>query len=389
MTDLDYTDLIPEGTSPEAIEDGIYDRIQTQFPDWEPSEGQLEVWIIKGLSTAVSQLFDVTTEVAAEVFAYFGQSIIGVPRKESIAATADTTWTLIDELSHVIPEGTLVGIANGLDSVTFETIEEITATDGTATVPVRAVTAGSNANNLNGAVTLIDSLAFVEGITLVAPSAGGVDQETMDEYLPRLVETLQMMSPRPILPRHFEVLARQYGAYRAVAIEGLDPDTDTTGNALTMTVAVMDEAGEPLPAGTATAAGTKAFIKAQLEAQLMANSEVFVIDPDYVDIDVTATIVSLPEYDHAAVIEAVEAALTAYFTPINWGRVPGTGQVPTTWRNTTVVRYTELIALVEGVAGVDYVDTLTFKKTGGSLGTSNVTLTGHVPLTEPGTFTIS
>ena len=389
MADLDYSELIPEDITTEEIENTIFDRIQDQFPGWEPSEAQLEVWIVKSLALAVSDLMQITTDVAAEIFAYFGETIMNLPRTEAITATADTTWTTIDNSSYLIPAGTLVSIANGLDTVTFETISEVTSTGGTASVPVRAVDAGSAANDLNGSVALIDSLAFVNTITLDAPTAGGINQESMDEYLPRLVELLQLMSPRPILPKHFEVLARQYGAYRAVAVEGLDPDANTTGNELTMTVAVMDEDGDVLPAGTSSAFATKAFIKAQLEAQLMANSVLFIIDPTYTNIDVTSTIVSQSGYDHAAVVDAVEAALADYFKPINWGRILGTGQQTTTWENTTTVRYLEIAEVINRVPGVKYISALTFKKTGGSLGTSDVTISGHVPLTRPGTFAIS
>lgn len=387
MADLDYTELIPEDTTPEEIEDGIYERIQTQFPDWEPSDGQLEVWMIKGISLAVSQLYEVTTDVAAEIFAYFGETIVNVPRNEAFAATADSTWTLTGG-ANTVPEGTLVAIPDGLETVTFQTVEEVSGTSP-LTIPLRAVEGGASANDLDGTPTLIDTLTFVSNITLNAPTAGGVDEETMDEYLPRLVETLQMMSPRPILPRHFEVLARQYGAYRAVAYTGLDPVGGTTGNSLHMAVAVMDENGDALDAGTSTAFGTKNFIKAQIEAQLMENSIIHIFDATYTAIDVTSKIVSLPEYDHAQVIAAVEAALTDYFTPINWGRREGTGQVPTTWVNTTTVRYLEIAEQINRVPGVDYVDTLTFRKSGGTLGTSNVTIDGYVPLTEPGTFTIT
>jgi hypothetical protein len=388
LPDLNYTELIPDSTTREDIQDRIIERIQTRWPDWEPSDAQLETWLIEELAGQISDLYQVMGDIAAEWAMYFGETILNLPRNEALNATADSTWTMAGGGTYTVPEGTQVGIANGLDLVTFETAAETTIS-GTGTIPLRATEAGTQANNLDGTVTLIDPLAYVDQVTLDAPTAGGIDAETMDQYLPRLVELLQLMSPRPILPRHFEVLARQYGAYRAVAIEGLDPDEDTTGNALTMTVAVMDEEGQPLDTGTSTAYGTKTFIQTQFEQQLMANSVLHIIDPDYTTIDVTATVVSLDGYDHATVTAAVQAALTGYFTPINWGRREGTGQVPTTWVNTTTVRYLEIAEQINRVPGVDYIDTLTFKKTGGSLGTADITLDGYVPLTEPGTISIA
>lgn len=391
MPDLDYTDLIPENTTPEGIEDGIFGRIQTQFPEWQPHPAELDVWIVQGLSQAISELYEVTSEVAAEIFAYFGETIMNLPRNEAVTATASSTWTLTDTAAHLIGVGTLVGISNGMDTIPFQVAEDVlvAAGPGTATVPLKAVDAGISGNDLSGDVTLIDSLAFVDTITLDDPTAGGVDEETMDAYLPRLVELLQLMSPRPILPKHFEVLARQYGAFRAVAIEGLNPGDGSTDNPLEMAIAVMDSAGEDLDTGDADTFGTKAYIEAKLLAQLMANSVIHLINAQRTAIDVTCVLESLPEYDHAQVIAGVEAALTTYFTPINWGKREGFGQVPTTWVNTPTVRFLEIAEVINRVPGVDYIDSLTFRKTGGSHDTVDVTLTGYVPLTEPGTLTIT
>jgi hypothetical protein len=50
------------------------------------------------------------------------------------------------------------------------------------------------------------------------------------------------------------------------------------------------------------------------------------------------------------------------------------------------VRYFEIISLIDRVPGVDYVSSVTINKDGDTPGTADLTLTGAVPLTRPGTF---
>lgn len=389
MAELDYTELIPEDVDAESLKDRAFDRMADRFPGWVPSDAQLDVQIIESVIEPVAELFEVATDVAASLMVHIGTTLHGLPPREAFNATADTTWTTIDTGSYVVPEGTQIGIAQGLDLVAFATMEEVTLTGGSGTIPVQAVEPGAATNGLDGTVTLIDPLAFVDAVTLDAPTAGGVDAETTSEYLVRLVELLRLMSPRPILPAHFEVLARQAGAYRAVAVEGLDPIEETEDNPLTMTVAVMDAEGEPLTEGSSGAYGTKAYVLAEIQKQLMANSVVHIIDPDYTEIDVTTTITSLDAYIHGSVVAAVEDAIRDYLAPINWGRREGTGMVPTTWVNTTTVRYLELAEVINRVPGVDYIDTLTFNADGDSPGTTDITIDGYVPLTRPGSISVT
>lgn len=392
MADLDYTDLIPQDTTPETIEQELYDALAEQFPGWEPTEPDLLVWLAKWQSQNDSQLFEVMSLIGREIFAYFGRTLMNIPMVEAIPATVESDWTLIDTLGHTIPDGTLLTIPNGGEGEPFLTAGEVTVNPGsdTATVTLIAQNAGTAANNLAADPTVISSLAFVDSIELDGTTGGGVNAETIDEYLPRLRELLQLMSPRPILERHFEVLARQeLGVFRAVAIEGLDPVANTTDNPLHMTIAVMDANGDALDEGDDETPGTREYVKARIEAQLMADSVIFVIDADYTTIDVTASIVSLPGFNHADVCAAVETALENYLTPINWGRREGFGQIPTTWVNSSTVYYLELTTLVNNVPGVDRINTLTFKKTGGSHNTTNVSLTGDVPLTQPGAIAIT
>jgi hypothetical protein len=248
-------------------------------------------------------------------------------------------------------------------------------------VPIVAVEPGEAANGLTGVGTLVDTLAFVDDVTIVGSTAGGVDAETDDEYLARLTDELTLMAPRPIVPEDFEILARNIaGVDRAVAVDGYDPHTDTYDNERTISVAAVDEDGE------AVSNDTQAEIEAYLEARREVNFEVHSIDPVYTTIDVVASVVILPGFDSATVLDMVEAALNDYLDPANWGRAQsGDGRFSRPWINTTTVGYLNIARTVLMVEGVAFIDTLTVEG-----GTTDVDLSGDpAPLTRAGTMTIT
>jgi len=394
----EYTELIPDDTTALAIESEAYEYIQSMVSEWEPSDGDPTVWIIKTFSGVISQLFEVVADVSDEIFAEFGQNLMGIRRREATPAVAESTWTMVDDAGYTIPGGISVRLPVGDDSVLFLTTMDVDVLPGstTASVPLVAEEAGVRGNGLSGSPALVDALSFVETIQIELEDAtsGGSDEETMDEYKPRLRELLQLMSPRPITPEHFEVLARQEtGVFRAVAIPGLDPGPPATyDNALTMTIAVMNELGDALTLGAPDLPGTRQYVKAALEKNVPINSVIHVVNADYTEIDVTAEIASLPEYDHAAVLSAVDSQLKTYFAPINWGRRAGWGMVPTSWVNTKKVRFYEVVEVINRAVGVDYiVDLQIGKHSDGPSGmdTIDLDLDGHVTLTRPKDLVLS
>lgn len=381
----DYTDLIPTDSTPAAIEEGIYDYIQTRWEDWEPADGNPEVWIIKALSLRLSELNETAVDVADEIFATYG-AMRNIPRYSPAPAVADSTWTMIDNTGYTIAAGTQVAVpVSGNESVAFEVAAAVTIASGNTTgaVSLIALEPGTAANGLTGNPTLIDALIFVDSITLDAATSSGVDEEELGEYLVRLKERLEISTETPILPRDFEILARTYfpGVSRAVARDGFDPGDSSENNERMIALAVMDADGEAL------SAPDKAEVEEFLESKREVNFVVNVIDADYTEIDVAYTFTALAGYDATAVRGQVDAALTTYFSPAEWGRVPGYGMGSTGFVRQPTVRYFEVISLIDRTPGVDYVSAVTINKDGDAPGTSDLTLTGAVPLTRPGAFT--
>lgn len=367
----------PIPIDPTELEEGAYNAIRAQFPDWEPSDGNLDVWLIKAFANIVAQIGETATDVSDTIFRYFGSEIASLPPLDATAATGQTNWTLINTLGHTIPAGTQIGFDNGDTLILFQTVSDTIVASGanTATsVEVVAVEPGVEGNGLTGPGQLIDQLDYVNTVALTAPTGGGADEETDENYLDRLVEELRLLTPRPILPADFATLAKRVpGVARATAINGYNPADGTYNNERTVTVAVIDEDGAPLDAPT------KAAVDDLLTSYREVNFVVHIINPTYTTVNVAFTAVAWPGWDPALVKTQAETAITEYLSPANWGLAAegGTAQ----WINKTVVRLFELAAVLDSVEGLDYVTALTING-----GTANVTLTGVAPLPQPGTI---
>lgn len=378
----EYTDLLSD-IDPPAMEEEIFEAIQDRWPDWEPADGNLEVWMIKALTFRISEMAETAVDVADEIFARYG-AMRGIPRFEAEAAVASSTWILAGTDGYTIEAGTEVAIpAAGREMEIFEVAEQTIVPPGesTALVPLVAAEAGTGANGLTASPLLVDALLWVQGISLSAPTGGGVDEEAITGYLDRLTQRLRIGSETPIVPTDFEVIALTHFSFvgRAVARDGYDPGDDTENNERMVAVAVTDQAGEPLTVGQ------RNEIKAQLESMREVNFVVHVIDADYTAIDVKYTFTPHPGYSEETVRETVDGALDTYFTPIEWGRSQIAGSAAQ-FVFAPVVRYFELISLIDGVPGVDYVKTLQIRKSGDTFGTADIALDGAVPLTRPGVF---
>lgn len=376
---------IPIETDASAVESDVYDALTDRFPGWEPSPGQLEVFLVKALSGMAADLAEIAVDVPPSIFATFGERIVNVPPFLAISATAASTWTMVDNAGYTIPAGTQVAIAAaGDDLVAFEVLADVTVPPGsTATdageVLLSAIEPGEAANDLTANPRLLDALAFVDSIVLTATTAGGQDAEDPDDYLDRLAAEMTLLTPRPILPGDVEVLARRIPeVHRALALDGYNPDDDTSGNERMVAVAVVNEDGEPV------STDGKDAVDALLQDMRELNFVFNVIDPDYSTIDVEATVTALSGFDVTDLESAITEAISDFLLPSSWGQGQEVGS--TTWRKVDTVRRNELIALVNRVEGVDYVEDLQLALDGDPLGTADLSLTGPAPLTRPGTI---
>lgn len=372
----------PLETDPGELAADALDYMTANIPGYVPYEGQLDVWLINALARMVAEARDVASRVPTSIFRFFGKSILRLAPIEAVSAAALSTWTMKDALGYTVLAGTVIAReTSGDTSVPFRTMADFTVPPGQTTIaniPVEAVEPGVAGNGIAaGSALPVDALEFISSIATTTTSSGGVDAETDEEYLDRLAAELELLTPRPVLPADFAVMARRVaGVERAVAIDGFNPADGTLNNERMVAVAVVDSLGNPL--GTVV----KDSVKSDLQARREINFVVNVIDPTYTAIDVTVTVKAKPGYDAAALDTAIENALNQFFSPARWA---GGNEDPPVWRDEKVVRYLEVAEVINQVEGVAFITT-----TGGLFdllvegGRADVTMAGTAPLPTVG-----
>ena len=307
---------VPVDTTPVNLAGEAFDYLQGKIPGWQPANGNLEAWMIEALALIAGELRELTALVPDAIFGYYGASILGLPPYPAVQATAFTTWKAVDQAGYTINAGTVIAITPAASTagygffVAADTVIPA-GTDTLAGVECHALEPGAEASGLTGDVTVIDSLVFISSVTLEGPTSGGQDAETSDAYLSRLSALLTLLSPRPILPQDFAVLAqRQHdGVGRAVAIDLYNPGPPVDANCpRCVTVVVADAAGEPC------SPEIKQEVDDLLQSEREVNFLVFVADPVYTTIDVTFDAVCYPSWDPADVQSRIISALTTYLS---------------------------------------------------------------------------
>lgn len=255
---------VPEETDPDVLAQDAFEYLESKMPGWTPSDGQLDVWLISAIARMIALLKDTASDVRTNIFRWFGATVFLLPPIEATHASATTTWTLTDTAGHVIPAGTAIGIPNSEGRlIPFETTEEVVVPIGqnkTAVggVAVQAIEPGSEGNGLGtgGTVcTLEDQYPWVAegGILLVATTSGGVEEETDEAYLNRLVSDIRLMALAPITFENYAVLAKNINSvYRAVTINLYNPAVATHAGKVTASSAVVEELTEAFINGNVT-----------------------------------------------------------------------------------------------------------------------------------------
>jgi uncharacterized phage protein gp47/JayE len=378
----------PIETDPEELATTAYDAMAVAFPGWVPNAGNLDTILIEIVVRMAAEARTVASAVPTSIFRYLGE-LLGVIPVEATAAYVTSTWTAQDDAGYTIPAGTQVGIRLAGDELVgfYVTQEVVIPASSTATaegeVVLQAALEGAEGSGLGGDTVeaeLIDALAWVTTVVLEGITTGGTDAETDEEYLNRLASQLLLLSPRPIIPRDFEILARSVaGVERAMAIDGYNPGDQSSNNERMVAVAVMDESGAPCSGTVKT--NTDTYLQSLREVNFVVN----VIDPTSNEIDVDFTAHAYETEDPEEVEAAAIAAVEEYLSPANWGK-PILGD-QRDWRNVLTVRYLEIAEVILRTAGLDYIDTLTLCAHEGTPATDNVTLTGVAPVTAAGTIT--
>jgi Baseplate J-like protein len=384
----------PVDATPEEILATAYSYIKGLSPQWLENDANLDTWILQAMASEMSDVRELARDVPDTIFQYFGQSVLGFPAIDAVSATVNSTWTAINNAGYTIPAGTQVAIQDALgNQQAFQTVVDIVipagnTTTATGAVLLEALQAGAAGSGLGGAGTqikLLDTLVWVNTVTLTGATSGGLDAETSTQYNDRLATHLLLLSTRPILANDFSIKALEVpGVYRAVTIDGYNPaGGGTYNNERMVTVAAVDVNGSNVSSG----------IKSQIQTLLDANRElnfvVWTMDPTRSAVDVNFTAKTFVGYDAATAAANAVASIQQYLNAATWGIDPAssdTGGIQT-WVDKNVVRYSEVAQQISNADGIDYWTSLTMRLAPAAFAAADVTVPGPASIVAAGTIT--
>lgn len=380
-----------------ALSDLGKDYMADQIAGWVARPGNVESILLEANGQMGAEVVDQAAQIPPLVFAYFGQSLLGIPIREAIPAKGNATFAFDVGYVGNVPEGTMVSFPNpDTNSYVFVTDDEVRS-DGVLTVGVTALEAGAEGNGSTGAGDVIDAVDGIASVAMTTVASGGVAEETEDEYLDRLADALTILAPRPILPRDFATMARQVpGVGRAVAIDLLQPAPSAGGvgqprgpepngaspveRCVTVSITAED--------GTAPTMALMQQVWALLDANREVNFLEYVIPPTYTSIDVQATVVPYAGYLPAEVKQAAEDMLRTWLDPSTFGSE--TVGEETSWSTDNKARLYEAVDYLNRAGGVYYVESVQLRKHGDAAWSNvDIALTGAAPLPLAGDLNVT
>jgi uncharacterized phage protein gp47/JayE len=246
-----------------------------------------------------------------------------------------------------IPVGTQISDDEG--KYIFETVSPITILSGTltGTVLARRIVAGHTLLAPNVLTTMIDSIGFVEAVTNLSAVDSGTEIETLSSTLER-VKRYQRRGERLVSAKDLEdaILDEALsgnGIVRAFPfiVDGQFPLSSAAQNQLRpghTTVVVMTRSGDAVDSATLQRIGA-------LLEQRVGNQFVYIVNPFYLEFNVTANVRLNTGSPQGAVVTAIETNLRAFYAANReqFGR--------------PILR-SEIIAVIEGTAGVDRIESV-------------------------------
>lgn len=211
---------------------------------------------------------------------------------------------------------------------------------------------GKRGNVAPGAIrnllTAVDGIDGGKTANLFAAS-GGRDEERIEEAQVRARRMLRARE-RAVSVDDFELLSQQAGnVKRAKALPLANPNFPGVAVPGAVTVIVVPDSDSPNPLPSD---GLLHTVCAYLDVRRLLTTELFVVAPRYVLVEVDAQVVVKDNADPAQVKQEVETMLSTYLHPLTGGD-DGLG-----WPFGGPLRYSKIVQRVFGVEGVDSVPRL-------------------------------
>jgi uncharacterized phage protein gp47/JayE len=199
---------------------------------------------------------------------------------------------------------------------------------------------------------ILGAISGVQGVTNPRAAEGGADGETIEKFSLRGPKTIKHRG-RAISPSDYETLARE--ASPAVAVARAIATRNAGGqNVLgwvTLVIIPQSEEARPWPS-FGLRQQVLAYIESRAPADIVAANQIYVTGPDYVSIDVRATLAPKIVSEAGVVEKRARQALEDFLHPLRGG------PDRTGWSPGRDVYLSDVAAVLERVEGIDYVKDL-------------------------------
>lgn len=197
---------------------------------------------------------------------------------------------------------------------------------------------------------LLGGIPGIEAVFNPKPAEGGADGETLEALSIRGPQTIRHRG-RALLAEDYETMAKE--ASPAVAFARAIPSRDPSGRKVpgwvTLLIIPQSEESRPWPS-FGLREHVRKFIESHASADLAGANHIYVTGPEYLAIDLEATIIPLDPAEAGAVEKRAREALETFFHPLRGG--PNGGG----WELGRDVFLSDVASVLERVEGVDYVE---------------------------------
>jgi Baseplate J-like protein len=205
---------------------------------------------------------------------------------------------------------------------------------------------------------LLGSVSGVQGITNPRAAEGGANGETLDQFATRAPFSIHHRG-RAVTLRDYETMAREASA--GIAIARAIPTHDQSGitRAGWIKLMIIPQSAEPRPQPSfGLRDEVFRYLEARAPGDVALARRVFVVGPDYLPVDVAATIAPTDLTQAGTVEQRARQALEEFLHPLRGGP-EGSG-----WDLGRGVYVSDMARVLGEVKGVDYVEELTLSVAG-------------------------
>jgi uncharacterized phage protein gp47/JayE len=200
---------------------------------------------------------------------------------------------------------------------------------------------------------LLSAIPGVEEVFNLRPAEGGANRETLKSLSERGPQTLRHRG-RAITASDYETMAHEASA--AVAVAHVMPDRDATGGSVRLLIIPHGRGQAPYPSFGLREQVRQYIAASRAPLDLAQAGQIHVVGPNYLLIEVYATIALVDPAETAAVEKRSREALAGFFHPVRGG------PERRGWEPGRDVFISDVAAVLQRVEGVDYVEELTLAR---------------------------